>query len=275
MLLLPTAPTVYTVAQVLADPIELNCRLGTYTNFVNLLDLCGLALPAAMRSDGIPFGVTLLAPGGQRRAARLARPHLSCRHRTAARRARAWRSRRSRRFGRATQSGEIALAVVGAHLSGMALNRELDALGARLPRSDEDRARLSPVRARRRTPPKPGLLRVEAGQRHFDRGRGLGARRRQPSAASSRRSRRRSSIGTREPRRRPQRQRLPGRIGGNRPARATFRVRRLAGVHGGGGSGLKCAWHRAQLTERCADQFGISQAAGYADLRQAASLLRS
>jgi allophanate hydrolase len=64
-LLLPTAPTVYTVKQVLADPIQLNSRLGTYTNFVNLLDLCGLAVPSAMRDDGAPFGVTLLAPGGQ------------------------------------------------------------------------------------------------------------------------------------------------------------------------------------------------------------------
>ena len=63
-LLLPTAPTAYTVKQVLADPIQLNSRLGTYTNFVNLLDLCGLAVPASMRDDGIPFGVTLLAPGG-------------------------------------------------------------------------------------------------------------------------------------------------------------------------------------------------------------------
>ena len=45
-LVLPTAPTIYTVEQVLADPIGLNSRLGTYTNFVNLLDLCGLAVPA-------------------------------------------------------------------------------------------------------------------------------------------------------------------------------------------------------------------------------------
>ena len=64
-LALPTAPTAYTVAQVLADPIQLNNRLGTYTNFVNLLDLCGLALPAAFTADGIPFGITLLAPGGK------------------------------------------------------------------------------------------------------------------------------------------------------------------------------------------------------------------
>src|SRR5207248_5183380 len=49
-MVLPTAPTAYSTAQVLANPIELNSRLGTYTNFVNLLDLCGLALPAAMRA---------------------------------------------------------------------------------------------------------------------------------------------------------------------------------------------------------------------------------
>jgi len=63
-LALPTAPTAYTVGQVQADPIGLNSRLGTYTNFVNLLDLAGLALPAAITQDGIPFGITLLAPGG-------------------------------------------------------------------------------------------------------------------------------------------------------------------------------------------------------------------
>ena len=63
-MVLPTAPTAYSTAQVLANPVELNSRLGTYTNFVNLLDLCGLALPAAMRADGIPFGITLLAPAG-------------------------------------------------------------------------------------------------------------------------------------------------------------------------------------------------------------------
>ena len=63
-LALPTAPTAYTVAQMLADPIQLNSRLGTYTNFVNLLDLCGLALPASFTPAGIPFGITLLAPGG-------------------------------------------------------------------------------------------------------------------------------------------------------------------------------------------------------------------
>jgi allophanate hydrolase len=64
-LVLPTAPTIYTIEEVLGDPIGLNSRLGTYTNFVNLLDLCGLAVPAAMRADSTPFGITMLAPAGQ------------------------------------------------------------------------------------------------------------------------------------------------------------------------------------------------------------------
>jgi allophanate hydrolase len=64
-LVMPTAPTIYTVQDVLANPIQLNSRLGTYTNFVNLLDLCGLAVPASMLPNGIPFGITLLAPAGK------------------------------------------------------------------------------------------------------------------------------------------------------------------------------------------------------------------
>src|SRR3546814_13451391 len=47
----------------LADPIRLNSRLGTYTNFFNLLGLSGIAVPAGFRADGMPFGVTLAAPG--------------------------------------------------------------------------------------------------------------------------------------------------------------------------------------------------------------------
>ena len=65
VLVLPTIPTVYSVEEVLADPVQLNSRLGTYTNFVNLLDLCGLAVPASFRADGTPFGVTLLGLAGQ------------------------------------------------------------------------------------------------------------------------------------------------------------------------------------------------------------------
>jgi allophanate hydrolase len=64
-LALPTVPTIYKVAEVLDDPIGLNSRLGTYTNFANLLDLCALAVPATMRDDGVPFGISLMAPAGQ------------------------------------------------------------------------------------------------------------------------------------------------------------------------------------------------------------------
>jgi len=63
-LALPTVPRAYTVEEVLSDPIELNKRLGTYTNFVNLLDLCALAVPAAILPSGTPFGITFIAPDG-------------------------------------------------------------------------------------------------------------------------------------------------------------------------------------------------------------------
>lgn len=58
----PTAGTIYTIAQVEADPIRLNSNLGHYTNFMNLLDLAALALPAGLRDDGLPWGVTLFGP---------------------------------------------------------------------------------------------------------------------------------------------------------------------------------------------------------------------
>ena len=160
-LVLPTAPTVYSTAQVLANPVELNSRLGTYTNFVNLLDLCGLALPASIRSDDIPFGITLLAPGGQDAqlasigrvfhtdtelpmgARHLPQPPLAA-------------------LPASVRGDEVAIAVVGAHLSGMALNGELKALGGRL----QEETRTAPdyrLYALATTPPKPGMLRVQAG----------------------------------------------------------------------------------------------------------------
>jgi allophanate hydrolase len=161
-MVLPTAPTAYSTAQVLANPIELNSRLGTYTNFVNLLDLCGLALPAAMRADGIPFGITLLAPAGHDAqlaslgrafhaatgltmgAKRLAQPPLAA-------------------LPKQAGGDDITIAVVGAHLSGMALNGELQALGGRL---IEATATAPDYRlfALDTSPPKPGMLRVAAGE---------------------------------------------------------------------------------------------------------------
>src|ERR1700736_3588939 len=162
VLLVPTMPTVYTVDQVLADPIQLNSRLGTYTNFVNLLDLAGLALPASMRDDGMPFGVTILAPGGHDALlASLGRvfhadtglpmgatgekqPPLAS-------------------LPAMPQSGEIAIAVVGAHMSGMALNGELKSFGARFLEVANTAPDYRLFSLNGKPPARPGLLRVAQG----------------------------------------------------------------------------------------------------------------
>lgn len=58
----PTTPTAYTIDEVNADPVTLNANLGMYTNFVNLLDLCAVAVPNGFYASGLPIGMTLLAP---------------------------------------------------------------------------------------------------------------------------------------------------------------------------------------------------------------------
>jgi allophanate hydrolase len=63
VMLLPTSPTIVSIEALAAEPVRLNSLLGTYTNFVNLLDLCAIAVPGGFRaSNGLPFGVTLIAP---------------------------------------------------------------------------------------------------------------------------------------------------------------------------------------------------------------------
>ena len=59
-MLLPTAGTTYRIAEMLAEPVRLNSNLGAYTNFVNLMDLSALTVPAGFRSDALPFGVTVI-----------------------------------------------------------------------------------------------------------------------------------------------------------------------------------------------------------------------
>jgi allophanate hydrolase len=159
-LVLPTAPTVYSTAQVLANPIELNSRLGTYTNFVNLLDLCGLAVPAAIRPDDIPFGITLLAPAGQdARLASIGRVFQADTKLTLG--AGCVPQPPLADLSASLSEDEIAIAVVGAHLSGMALNGELKTLGGRLLEATVTAPdyRLYALDTK---PPKPGMLRVAA-----------------------------------------------------------------------------------------------------------------
>ena len=211
VLLVPTMPTVYTVEQVLADPIQLNSRLGTYTNFVNLLDLCGPRAarePASRRHSVRRHGA---GARRQRRAAGLARPRISCRHRVCrwARPARAQPPLAP--LSAAPRAGEIALAVVGAHLSGMPLNGELKSLGARFleaPQTAPD-YRLFALNGAAAERPGTAARRGRAGR--LDRARNLGAaggrlrplRRRDSAAALDRNA---------DARRRARGEGLPGRV---------------------------------------------------------------
>jgi allophanate hydrolase len=161
-LVLPTIPTAYTVEQVLADPIGLNSRLGTYTNFVNLLELCALSVPASMHADGVPFGVTLIAPAG--RDAWLASLGRVFHADTALPLGATGQPQPPlARVGGAEAADDIPLAVVGAHLSGMALNGELTALGARFRETARTRPDYRLFALPGAHPPKPGLLRVATG----------------------------------------------------------------------------------------------------------------
>jgi allophanate hydrolase len=68
VLLLPTAGTIYEIAEIEAEPLRLNANLGLYTSFVNLLDLAAIALPAGFDARGLPFGISLIAPAFRDRA---------------------------------------------------------------------------------------------------------------------------------------------------------------------------------------------------------------
>jgi allophanate hydrolase len=161
-LALPTVPTVYTIEQVLADPIGLNSRLGTYTNFVNLLDLCALAVPASMREDGVPFGITLIGLAGKDAAlAAIGRQFHADTKLPLGATGRLQPPLTPTSNLRA--DGEIAIAVVGAHLSGMALNGELKSFGARLLEQTATAPDYRLFALPGTAPPKPGLLRVTAG----------------------------------------------------------------------------------------------------------------
>jgi len=149
-LLLPTAPTLFTAAEIAEQPIARNALLGTYTNFVNLLDLCALALPAGGRADGLPFGVSLIAPAGADPALVALGSH--------------WHKGHEADLpggagaGAAATAGTVALAVAGAHLSGEPLNGRLVALGARLRETVRSAPTYRLYALAGSEPPKPGLV---------------------------------------------------------------------------------------------------------------------
>ncbi len=162
VLAVPTYPRPVTRAELETDPIGPNSALGTYTNFVNLLDLCALAVPGRFRADGGPSGLTLIAPRGRDGlvAALGARLHAAARVPIGASRA----AVPTPEPGPASAGpGEIELAVIGAHLSGLPLNGELTGLGARFLRAAETRADYRLYALPGGPPRRPGLLRVTDG----------------------------------------------------------------------------------------------------------------
>ncbi|MBQ4780702.1 allophanate hydrolase [Pectobacterium versatile] len=122
-LVVPTSPTIHTREAMKQEPVRYNSQLGTYTNFTNLADLSALALPAPFRTDGLPAGITLIAPAWHDRA--LASFGLR------------WQAQLALTLGatgKTLPAGQatlppsalhVRLAVVGAHLTGMPLNHQL------------------------------------------------------------------------------------------------------------------------------------------------------
>ena len=158
----PTAPTHYALEAVLADPITTNSRLGTYTNFVNLLDMCGTAVPTGKRDDGLPMSVTLLAAGGRDwLTAALARDIHAASGLPLG--ATGWAQPGSPPLGERPPDEMIDLVVVGAHLSGMPLNGQLSQLGARFSRAARTSAAYRLYALAGQSVPKPGLIRVAEG----------------------------------------------------------------------------------------------------------------
>ncbi len=158
-LLVPTSPRHPTIAEVTADPIVVNSQLGTYTNFVNLADCSALALPAVLRTDGLPFGITLIAPAWQDAAL--------------AAFGKKWHAATQLPLGALDKKqpdfiatiespkGYVRLAVVGAHLTGMPLNVQLQERKALFVESTFTAKNYRLFALPNTTPPKPGLIRTE------------------------------------------------------------------------------------------------------------------
>jgi allophanate hydrolase len=148
VLVTPTAGTIYRISEVEADPFRLNANLGYYTNFVNLLDLAAVAVPAGFDQRGLPFGITLIGPGWtDYELLSLAARFESG---TAA----------SADSGSAAPAGGITLAVCGAHMDGLPLNGELRQLGATFVERTRTAASYRLYALPGGPPQRPGLVRV-------------------------------------------------------------------------------------------------------------------
>ena len=161
VLLLPAFPRPRTLADLSADPIGPNSELGTYTNFVNLLDLCGLAVPGHFRSDGLPAGTTLVAPSGL--DGLLASVGAAMHQQAGVLLGATGAALRPSEWTTLSTNDQVEIVVVGAHLSGLPLNGELTSRRASLARKITTTADYRLFALPGGPPFRPGLLRVEDG----------------------------------------------------------------------------------------------------------------
>ncbi|CAN5190028.1 allophanate hydrolase [soil metagenome] len=153
VMLLPTAPTIYRLKELLAEPIALNANLGLYTNFVNLLDMSALAVPAGFRDNGTGFGVTLIGPAFADRALlALAERYLET-----------FPMADTPPLDLTPRKPGVKLAVVGAHLAGMPLHWQLTSREARLVSATKTAPAYKLYAMAETTPPKPALIHVGEG----------------------------------------------------------------------------------------------------------------
>ncbi|PHM39797.1 putative multifunctional urea amidolyase [Xenorhabdus mauleonii] len=156
-LVVPTAPTVRTIEEIKQEPIRYNTELGTYTNFTNLADLSALALPAPFRTDGLPAGITLLAPAWHDRA--LASFGLRWKQHLVLPLGATGKIVYGAKTELPDSKQNVRLAVVGAHLRGMPLNYQLTERKAVFVEAAQTAHCYRLYALAGTQPPKPGLVR--------------------------------------------------------------------------------------------------------------------
>ncbi|WP_158380162.1 allophanate hydrolase [Candidatus Williamhamiltonella defendens] len=160
-MVVPTSPTIHTIEEMKQEPVHYNSQLGTYTNFTNLADLSALALPGPFRSDGLPAGITLIAPAWHDRA--LSEFGLRWQQQLALPLGATGKAQPAQRAVLPPSVEHVRMAVVGAHLTGMPLNFQLTARHAVLVEQTTTASNYRLFALLDEPIKKPGLLRDEQG----------------------------------------------------------------------------------------------------------------
>lgn len=166
LLALPTTGTIYTLAEVSAEPLRLNANLGYYTHFANLLDLCAISVPSGFGENGLPTGLMLVGTAGRDEAIAAVggRFHRSLDLQVGATPLSVPPERDRKPLDHPPVEAHVKLAVVGAHLSGEPLNHQLLSRAARLTTTCRTAPRYRLFALEGTVPPKPGLVRTAPGE---------------------------------------------------------------------------------------------------------------